>query len=189
MKKSFRSTSSVRGQASGVGRRTSSPEETHQLGIQLGRSLPIPSVVLLRGPLGVGKTTLTRGIAEGLGIVDPQRVSSPSFALVNIYHGRCPIYHVDLYRLEGTRDLYSTGLDEFMGRDGVTVVEWSERLTFPVESAVTVDIEDAGDDTRSFMITASQLMLGRTESASERNQAAQKKLRARNLGVGETRDD
>ena len=121
--------------------------------MRLGRALDVPGVVLLRGLLGAGKTTLTRGIAEGLGLDDVSRVSSPSFALVNIYQGRCAIYHVDLYRLEGPRDLYTTGLDEFLGRDGVTVVEWSERLTVPVESAVRVDIEDAGDDSRIIRIT------------------------------------
>ena len=134
-------------------------------------------MVLLRGPLGVGKTTLTRGIAEGLGLEDPRRVSSPSFALVNIYRGRCPIYHVDLYRLEGARDLYTTGLDEFLGREGVTVVEWSERLTFPVESAVIVDIEDAGEDSRIFKIFVSKSM--RQGSASDRNSPAQRPGRRR----------
>lgn len=130
-------------------------------------------MVLLRGPLGVGKTTLTRGIAEGLGLEDPLRVSSPSFALVNIYRGRCPIYHVDLYRLEGVRDLYTTGLDEFLGREGVTVVEWSERLAFPVESAVVVNIEDAGDDSRTFKISTSESMQQQAGSASECNSPAQ----------------
>lgn len=131
---------------------TNSAEETHRLGIRIGKSLNIPGVVLLRGPLGVGKTTLARGIAEGLGLEDPSRVSSPSFALVNNYRARCLIYHVDLYRLEGARDLYTIGIEEFLGRDGVTIVEWSERLTFPVESAVAVDIADAGDDSRIFNI-------------------------------------
>jgi len=84
---------------------------------------------------------------------DVSRVSSPSFALVNIYQGRCTIYHVDLYRLEGSRDLYSTGIDEFLGQDGVTLVEWSERLTFPIESAVLVDIEDAGGDSRVIRVS------------------------------------
>ena len=144
---------------------TGSAEETHRLGIQLGRSLPIPGVVLLRGPLGIGKTTLTRGVAEGLGLEDPLRVSSPSFALVNIYRGRCPIYHVDLYRLEGARDLYTTGLDEFMGREGVTIVEWSERLAFPVDSDMIVDIEDAGGDSRIFKILVSK-SIHPAESAS-----------------------
>lgn len=125
-----------------------SPEETQNLGIRLAERLSIPSVVLLRGALGTGKTTLARGIALGLGLEDASLVNSPSFTLVNIYHGRCPIYHVDLYRLEGERDLYSTGMDEFFGEDGVTMVEWSERLLFPAEAAVVVEFEDAGGDSR-----------------------------------------
>jgi tRNA threonylcarbamoyladenosine biosynthesis protein TsaE len=79
------------------------------------------------GDLGAGKTTLTRGIAQGLGLADTSLVNSPSFTLVNVYQGICPIYHVDLYRLEGARDLYSIGLDDFMGSEGVTIIEWSER--------------------------------------------------------------
>jgi tRNA threonylcarbamoyl adenosine modification protein YjeE len=78
-----------------------SSEETHRIGIEIGKNLQIPGVVLLRGTLGMGKTTLARGIAEGLGLADTSRVCSPSFTLVNIYQGRCPIYHVDLYRLSG----------------------------------------------------------------------------------------
>ncbi len=93
-----------------------SPEETQAIGLEIGRSLSIPGIVLLRGDLGAGKTTLTRGIAQGLSIEDPGLVNSPSFTLVNIYHGVCPIYHVDLYRLEGARDLYSIGIDDFLGR-------------------------------------------------------------------------
>ena len=129
-----------------------SEEETHAIGVRLGQEVEIPSVVLLRGSLGAGKTTLTRGLAQGLGIDDPSRVSSPSFSLVNIYQGRCPIYHVDLYRLEGARDIFTTGLDEFLGRDGVTIVEWSERLIFPVEAALVVAIEDSGGETRRITI-------------------------------------
>jgi tRNA threonylcarbamoyladenosine biosynthesis protein TsaE len=132
--------------------RTESEAETQALGRRLAQDLPIPSVVLLQGSLGSGKTTLARGIAEGLGVVDPSSVSSPSFTLVNVYSGRCPIYHVDLYRLSGGRDLYSIGLDDFMGRDGVTVVEWAERLDFPVEAWVRVEIEDAGDDSRTISL-------------------------------------
>jgi tRNA threonylcarbamoyladenosine biosynthesis protein TsaE len=129
-----------------------SEEETHAVGVRLGQELAIPSVVLLRGSLGAGKTTLTRGLAQGLGIDDPTRVSSPSFSLVNIYQGRCPIYHVDLYRLDGARDIFTTGLDEFLGRDGVTIVEWSERLVFPVEAALVVEIDDSGGETRTIRI-------------------------------------
>lgn len=134
---------------------TKSPEETQDLGIRLAQRLSIPSVVLLRGALGTGKTTLARGIALGLGLQDASLVNSPSFALVNIYHGRCPVYHVDLYRLKGERDLYSIGLDEFLGRDGITIVEWSERLLFPAEAAVVVELEDAGGDSRIIRVLQS----------------------------------
>ena len=125
-----------------------SPEETRQIGWEIGRALSIPGVVLLRGTLGMGKTTLTRGIAQGLGLEDPGVVNSPSFTLVNIYHGICPIYHVDLYRLEGERDLYSIGMDDFLGSEGITVIEWSERLSTSIDQATEIEIEDAGDDLR-----------------------------------------
>ncbi len=132
-----------------------SPEETRKIGVEIGRSLPVPGVVLLRGGLGTGKTTLTRGIAQGLGLADAGLVNSPSFTLVNIYHGACPIYHVDLYRLEGERDLYSIGLDDFLGSDGVTVIEWSELLTTGFERALEIEIQDAGDDRRVLLIHSS----------------------------------
>ena len=133
---------------------SSSSEETHRIGIEIGKTLPVPGVVLLRGTLGVGKTTLTRGIAEGLGLANTDCVCSPSFTLVNIYYGRCPIYHVDLYRLSGVRDLYSIGIDEFIGRDGVTIVEWSERLTELFPDAVEIKITDGGGDSRLLTIAA-----------------------------------
>jgi tRNA threonylcarbamoyladenosine biosynthesis protein TsaE len=133
-------------------RLSKSPEETQQIGLEIGRSLSIPGVVLLRGDLGAGKTTLTRGIAQGLGLEDTSLVNSPSFTLVNIYHGVCPIYHVDLYRLQGARDLYSIGIDDFLGQEGITVVEWSERLSIELDQAVEIEIEDAGDDLRMLHI-------------------------------------
>ena len=133
-----------------------SPEETQKAGFEIAKFLSIPCIVLLRGALGTGKTTLTRGIAQGLGLDDPGLVSSPSFTLVNIYNGICPIYHVDLYRLEGERDLYSIGLDDFLGREGVTVIEWSERLPADVDDATIVEIEDAGGDRRMLNISYPQ---------------------------------
>jgi tRNA threonylcarbamoyladenosine biosynthesis protein TsaE len=134
-----------------------SPEETRRIGSELAGLLPIPGVVLLRGALGTGKTTLTRGIAEGLGVDDPSSVNSPSFTLINIYKGVCPIFHVDLYRLEGERDLYSIGLDDFIGKEGITVVEWSEKLSFPASQATEVELEDAGDDLRVLRISSPNL--------------------------------
>ena len=131
-----------------------SPEETEKIGLDLARSLPVPGVVLLHGDLGAGKTTLTRGIAQGLGLSEPSLVNSPSFTLVNVYQGTCPIYHVDLYRLEGERDLYSIGIEDFLGKDGVTIIEWAERLVFPFQGAVEVKLEDAGDDQRVLLISS-----------------------------------
>jgi tRNA threonylcarbamoyladenosine biosynthesis protein TsaE len=140
---------------------SNSPEETQRIGAQLACALQIPAVVLLRGSLGTGKTTLTRGIAQGLGLDDPSVVNSPSFTLVNIYRGVCPIFHVDLYRLQGDRDLYSIGLDDFLGCDGITIIEWSERLQFPPEKAVSVEIEDAGEDRRVLHIAMPGTRRGR----------------------------
>ena len=131
---------------------TRSERQTRELGARLAAQLPVPCVVLLRGPLGVGKTTLAKGMAEGFGFSDPAGVSSPSFTLVNIYPGRIPIYHVDLYRASRAKDLRSIGLDDFIGREGVTIVEWSEHLLFPVESAVVVELEDAEDDCRRIRV-------------------------------------
>jgi tRNA threonylcarbamoyladenosine biosynthesis protein TsaE len=125
-----------------------SPEDTEKIGSELAAKIVVPGVILLRGDLGSGKTTLTRGIARGLGLKDSAVVNSPSFTLVNIYQGDCTIYHVDLYRLQNDRDLYSTGIDDFLGQDGVTIVEWSERLSRELQQAIHVEIEDAGEDRR-----------------------------------------
>ncbi len=129
-----------------------SPEETHQIGVDLALKLKIPGVLFLRGPLGTGKTTLARGVAEGLGLADPSLVSSPSFSLVNIYHGNCPIFHVDLYRVSGGRELRSIGIEDFLEKEGITIIEWSERMTDRLEAAVVVEIEDAGGDARRIRI-------------------------------------
>jgi tRNA threonylcarbamoyladenosine biosynthesis protein TsaE len=128
-----------------------SAAETESIGERLARDLPAGSVVLLRGRLGTGKTTLARGLARGFGLQDPDAVSSPSFTLVNVYAGRWPIHHVDLYRLD-RRGVESLGLDEILGGGGVAIVEWSERLPFRVPDAVDIELEDAGGDDRVLRI-------------------------------------
>jgi len=103
------------------------PEETGRLGRLLGEQLAPGGLVALYGGLGAGKTCLTQGLASGLGVPENLPVVSPSFALANEYPGRTPLYHLDLYRLQGD-DFYETGLDEYFSRQGVTVVEWAEKI-------------------------------------------------------------
>lgn len=103
-----------------------SPEQTRRFGMHLGMLVAPGDVVLLHGDLGAGKTHFTQGIAEGLGITEVVR--SPTFTLVNEYHeGRLPLYHIDLYRLEGDEEIATIGLDEYLDGDGVVVVEWPEK--------------------------------------------------------------
>ncbi|MGB7746930.1 MAG: tRNA (adenosine(37)-N6)-threonylcarbamoyltransferase complex ATPase subunit type 1 TsaE [Verrucomicrobiia bacterium] len=104
-----------------------SPAETESLGECWGRAAQSGLVIGLSGDLGAGKTQLVKGIARGLGI--PARVHSPTFTLVNEYGGgRLRLFHLDLYRLETHRQMVSAGLQEFLQPDGVTVMEWAERL-------------------------------------------------------------
>ncbi|MCL2545480.1 MAG: tRNA (adenosine(37)-N6)-threonylcarbamoyltransferase complex ATPase subunit type 1 TsaE [Clostridia bacterium] len=105
---------------------THSEAETHRLGRRLGGRLRAGDTVLLSGELGAGKSALARGIARGMGVEGA--VPSPTFTLMAVHRGaRCPLYHIDLYRLEDASDLYESGLEEYIGGDGVAVIEWPER--------------------------------------------------------------
>ncbi len=104
-----------------------SPVETQALGEAWGREAQGGLVIGLCGDLGVGKTQLVKGLARGLGI--SARVQSPTFALVNVYAGgRLMLFHLDLYRLETAEQVFAAGLEEYLEPDGVTVIEWAERL-------------------------------------------------------------
>ena len=103
-----------------------SPEETEQLGEQLGRTLRPGSVVAYRGDLGMGKTAFTRGLARGLGCTC--RVTSPTFTIVNEYSGALPLFHFDMYRLDSSDDLFDIGWEDYLSRGGVCAMEWSERV-------------------------------------------------------------
>ena len=102
------------------------PDETHSLGLILGRAARAGSVVALRGPLGAGKTIFAKGVAEGLGVRGV--VNSPTFILMNEHHGRLPLYHVDVYRLGDPEEALAAGLLDESHADGVTVIEWADRL-------------------------------------------------------------
>ena len=102
---------------------THSPAETRALGERLAQLLLPGDVLLLWGDLGAGKSELTRGLAHNLGISGP--VSSPSFTILNVYEdGRVPLYHFDWYRLQSAEELYEMGMEEYLGGDGIAVVEW-----------------------------------------------------------------
>ena len=125
-----------------------SAAETRALGERLASHLHPGDVVLLEGQLGAGKSELTRGIAKGLGVTET--VTSPSFTILNVYEsGRCPLYHFDWYRLEDAEELYELGLDEYLGGDGIAVVEWPERCPDAVpEKLIRIRLEATDDDKR-----------------------------------------
>ncbi|HUZ07064.1 MAG TPA: tRNA (adenosine(37)-N6)-threonylcarbamoyltransferase complex ATPase subunit type 1 TsaE [Candidatus Paceibacterota bacterium] len=104
-----------------------SPADTEALGVKFGRTAQSGFVFALSGELGAGKTQFVRGLARGLGI--SARVHSPTFTLVNEYGGgRLKLFHLDLYRLETREQILSAGVEEFLQPDGVSVIEWAERL-------------------------------------------------------------
>ncbi|MBW2038844.1 MAG: tRNA (adenosine(37)-N6)-threonylcarbamoyltransferase complex ATPase subunit type 1 TsaE [Deltaproteobacteria bacterium] len=111
------------------------PQETERIGSLVGQMLKEGDVIALAGELGTGKTTLVRGIAQGMGFYRAE-VASPSFTLINEYDGPLPLFHIDLYRLEGEKELYEIGYEEYMNGDGVVVIEWADKVpqSIPKES-------------------------------------------------------
>ena len=107
---------------------TRNEAETEALGARLAAVLTPGAVVAYRGDLGTGKTAFTRGLARGLGYTG--RVTSPTFTIVNEYEGgRLPLFHFDMYRLEGAEDLFDIGWEDYLDRGGVCAVEWSEQVS------------------------------------------------------------
>ena len=132
---------------------TKSEAETICEGEKLGRSLASGAVVALFGELGAGKTAFTRGLAAGLGI--SANISSPTFTIVNEYPGSIPLFHFDMFRLNGESELFDIGWDDYLDRNGICAVEWSEKVpgAFPPETIfVRLDILDG--DERRLEITA-----------------------------------
>jgi len=105
-----------------------SVDETMRFGKKLGMLLSSGDVIALVGELGAGKTTLVRGIVQGLGVTDRRVVKSPTFSLVYKYEGRIPIYHFDAYRLEDAQEMLDIGSDEMIYGNGVAIVEWADKV-------------------------------------------------------------
>lgn len=106
--------------------KTCSPEETIELGKRIGNKLKKGDVIAMQGTLAAGKTTITKGIAQALGIADT--ITSPTFCLISEYYGKMPLYHMDVYRLEGGEDFVNLGTDDMIYGDGVSIIEWSEKI-------------------------------------------------------------
>ncbi|HYA13085.1 MAG TPA: tRNA (adenosine(37)-N6)-threonylcarbamoyltransferase complex ATPase subunit type 1 TsaE [Syntrophales bacterium] len=104
------------------------PEETFLIGKIIGENLTVTDVVALIGELGTGKTCLTQGIARGIGIPERFQITSPSFTLINEYQGRVMLYHFDLYRLAGSRDIEVMEYEEYFFGEGVSVIEWADKI-------------------------------------------------------------
>ncbi|MEE9499020.1 MAG: tRNA (adenosine(37)-N6)-threonylcarbamoyltransferase complex ATPase subunit type 1 TsaE [Nitrospinaceae bacterium] len=115
---------------------THSPNDTLSLGKKIGRHLEAGDIVLLFGDLGAGKTTLTQGIARGLGVAKEEYVRSPSFTLVNEYPGKVPVFHIDLYRIDSSQELEDLGLEEVFSSEGVSIVEWAEKLFIREDASI-----------------------------------------------------
>lgn len=109
--------------------KTSSADETIKFGEKLGRLLAAGHVIALVGELGAGKTTMVKGIVHGLDVTDRRAVKSPTFSLIHKYEGRIPIFHFDAYRLEGVQDMLDIGSDEIIFGNGVSIIEWADRVS------------------------------------------------------------
>ena len=133
---------------------TRSAAETEQLGARLARVLKAGDVIAYRGDLGAGKTAFTRGLARGLGISEP--VTSPTYTIVNEYpQGRLPLFHFDMYRLSNPEELFDLGWEDYLVREGVCAVEWSENVAEALTDPILVSIrrDPAEEDTRHITIT------------------------------------
>ena len=137
---------------------TNSPAETEDAGASLAARLEPGSVIAFTGDLGAGKTAFTRGLARGLGVTE--RVTSPTFTIVNEYEGgRLPLFHFDMYRLGSSDELFDIGWDDYLCRGGICAVEWSENIEDALEEdAIRVDIRRGKhDDQRIITITGGDL--------------------------------
>jgi tRNA threonylcarbamoyladenosine biosynthesis protein TsaE len=133
---------------------TRSADETIARGREIGASLKTPLLILLQGELGAGKTTLTKGIASGFGAAAEEEITSPTFTLIHRYNGaKVPVYHIDLYRIEGARDLDTLGLDDVFAEDAIVIIEWPDRMPprhdWPI---LRIALAHAGEDARHIEI-------------------------------------
>jgi len=133
---------------------SNSPGQTIEFGRKLGAQLRGGEVIGICGPLGSGKTHLIKGIATGAGAEDSRQVTSPTFVIVNEYHGRLDIYHIDAYRLNSVSEFEMLGFDDFCDPDSVVLVEWADRVEPVLRglNCVRIELEHAGKTRRKIHV-------------------------------------
>jgi len=140
---------------------TYSAEDTIRTGRELGARLKPPALILLRGELGAGKTTLTKGIVSGLGAAREEEVTSPTFTLVHNYHNGVRVYHIDLYRVGDFRDFETLGVEDLFTTPAIVIVEWPERMMlrsgWPV---VQIELEHVDENSRRIRVSDADNVLG-----------------------------
>lgn len=127
-------------------------EETIEIGKKIGSLLKKGDILAMQGTLAAGKTTITKGIAESLGVTDV--ITSPTFCLISEYEGKMPLYHFDVYRLEGSEDFINLGAEDMIYGDGVSIIEWSEKIMDELPSStIIIRLETDSSDNSSRKIT------------------------------------
>lgn len=132
---------------------TKSTEETIQRGREIGQRLKPPVLILLSGDLGAGKTTLTKGIASGLGAAQADEVTSPTFTLIHRYDRNARAYHVDLYRITSPHDFETLGLEDIFDENAVIIVEWPDKLILKTDWPVLrITLEHVSEEERRISV-------------------------------------
>jgi tRNA threonylcarbamoyladenosine biosynthesis protein TsaE len=130
---------------------SSSPQKTEQIGLSLGEILIKGDIIALSGELGTGKTTLVRGMAQGMGL-EKEDVVSPSFTLVNEYRGHPPLFHLDLYRLHDEKELLDVDFEAYIRGEGVVVIEWADKISRAIPAdALWITLRYVADERREIV--------------------------------------
>ena len=133
---------------------TNSPRQTLSWGVRLGKLLQGGEIIGFIGELGTGKTCFVRGVAKGLDVGKNSWIRSPTFTLINEYHGRLPVYHIDLYRVSGPEQVEGLDLREYLYSDGVSLIEWFEYLPLhEVDEYLELRLAHAGGNRRELIFT------------------------------------
>ena len=132
---------------------SNSEEETREFGRNLAKRLKEKDIVCIYGDLGAGKTCLVKGIVDGLGLTN-EHVRSPTFTIINKYIGKNPVYHLDFYRIKAAMEIEELGIEEFSGKEGITLIEWPEKIIkYLPQAQCEIKINILSENKRSFNVS------------------------------------